>query len=346
MKDIKYGGTPESAVQLMVMRKMLQERITADLAAAGITGDTARALAGEYAETCLDNWTRDVNDVIDMTWTDRRYGKVYVFTSDTMPMWLTVGTTGGGFCLAPSNVVLYTKTFSGSAFSALKKSKHLGLSPAGDRSNTIFESLVPVEGETGLWLFNERLYSSTGLFSKTDVMRKASVLSAIRNAVRCGATGVVLPIGGKSTQGEAVASLHEELKRFEMLVEHRDREGNVLMEERVTVGDILSKGASLILPREANRWEYWDNAAAQYVDGKKVEMFRENHQIADYSRSDDYELAGVPFKGLKISYQQAVFIVLKREFRAAAGALTPPPAAELRKSLDTGTEYAACDAAA
>lgn len=313
LKHIKYGGTPETKVQLelyeAILTRTIKERLLEDNPR--LSPDDVAKRAHDEAQQYLDAWQRDAVDRINLDEIPelKETETIVAWTSDDVPDWLRFGLSGGGTCLAPGNVSSYTKNLPGYIFSGLVSGGlYLG-TYKGDIRDRVNQALVPVtiRNKTHMYVVNQYYYSSGGPIAHD--IGVASVIAAIRNAAQFGANGVIIPTG--SPQAAYLNSMSAFLERdFSTVVERRNASGKLIAREKITIRSIARDNVDLIVPREPNQFRYFD--AASSYKGKYVDKLDPNFSFVDFDYSAPHEIDGIVFDGLDIT-TSSIIVFIDRE---------------------------------
>jgi len=311
LKSIKYGGTPQTEVQLKIVRELIKESFKKKYLQDGLTEEESSKKADSLASMYIATWKRDSSSRIDLRdfGALKRNETIVAWTSDEVPDWLRFGLSGGGTCLAPGNTSVYTKNLPGYMFSALVSGGLYFGKYKGDSRDRVNQALMPVEVSTGnlrLFVVNQYYYSSGGEIAEDIGI--ASVIAAIRNAGLYGADGVVIPVG--SPQFGYLNQMKEFLKNeFSTVIDNIDESGKLVSREKITISSMDSEDVKMVVPEEPNRWRYFD--ATDYVYGEFSEKMNENFSYVDFENAAPISIAGIQFKGLTIT-SKAVVIHINR----------------------------------
>lgn len=313
LKSIKYGGTLQTQTQIKILKALLTQTLKEKFIKDGLSETESAQKADELALAYIHAWTSDYSDRIDLKNFPalKRHETIVAWTSDETPDWLRFGLSGGGTCLAPGNVTVYTKNLPGYMFSALVSGGlYLGKFK-GDTRDRVNQALMPVavsEGKHRLYIVNQYYYSSGGDISEDIGI--ASVIVALRNAALFGADGVIIPTG--SPQSGYIGQMKDFLKnQFSSVVDIADESGRVIGREKITVDDIDWEEVKIIVPEEPNRWRYFD--ATEYSYGKYPEKMNENFSYVDFDNAVAMNVAGINFNGLTVTSKAIVIKINRRQ---------------------------------
>jgi len=311
LKHMKYGGTPESRMQMELYASVLTARFKQQLIAQENMPDAqAEATAKRYADIYVNNWKRDLRERVDLKQYPslNRDETIVAWTSDEVPDWLNFGLSGGCTCLAPGNIETYTKNLPGYMMSGLVTGGLYFGKYNGDYRDRVNQGLLPAQvgTDTDMYLVNQYYYSSGGPIGEDIGI--ASIIMALRNAARYGAAGVIIPAG--SPQAGYFRQMDQFLREeFSTVVTVEDKTGVPAIAEEITVENIDYQEVNLIVPKEPNQWRYFD--ACAMVVGRFSEKLDPNFSFVDFNDSVPQEVAGMTFDGLKVE-TRAIIITLHR----------------------------------
>lgn len=276
IKELKYGGTPESAKQLHIMKLLLTE----------LWGDTLNA------EDLIERQQQDLHHRVKL-----KSGKVLnCYAKDTLPFWLNRGYFGGGTCASPNSSPGYTKCVNGVTFSAL--SRRVVVSPTIDGKEAIVsetKAITDIDGKKVPVVLNEHLYIAPTLpkgLTKGDISEAAAIAS-FKNAAIYGIPYLFFVEENTNMSEPTNFSYMEKYDGYNTEIEYVDAAGDVV-KQQITVKIVKSdKRRTFYHLKENNRWKYTDNALYVVSDDGRMEKTYENMNTIDFkSNGVEGEIAG------------------------------------------------------
>lgn len=275
IKEMKYGGTPETRKQMEIMEKLL-----------------AQTHSPDQVKTLSKRYTEDTREMIRLP-----DGKMFhAYSDDSLEFWLKRGYYGGGTCANPHSDMIFTQCVNGVTFSAMSKRIIVSTTPYG-KEGIVSESrsIMEINGKQVPVLLNEHFYMAQNLpqgFSRNDYSR-AAVINAIHSAARYGMDKVFFVTEGtKEPSGFYDLS---EFNGFTTTQEWVDENGMLVQEEiRCVVRERYQEKMFYIL-EEPSRWKYSDNSL--YLidkEGALEKTYKEVNMIDFGSNAYEGQVAGIP----------------------------------------------------
>lgn len=265
IKDLKYGGTLESAKQLEIMELLLND----------IWGED------ENIEAIMDRQKQDIRHRVKI-----KNGKVlHCYATDTLPFWLNRGYYGGGTCASPASSPGYTKCVNGVTFSAL--SRRVVVSNTEDGKEGIVsetKAITEVNGKKVPVVLNEHLYIAHTLpegLSKSDIS-EAAVIASLKNAAIYGIPYLYFVEENTNMSEPTNFSFMEKYDGYSTEIEYVDENGNIV-KKMIKVTKIKEPNRRTFYHlKENNRWKYSDNSLYLVGDDNRLEKTYENMNIIDF----------------------------------------------------------------